>query len=741
MLNGTVEHNLKNAEKFIKKDDIENASKIYNDILTKFPKNLRAIHSLNKLKEINLEKKIDIINNFYSNGKLIEAEIEGDKLLIEGKNNIKLLRILGTIKAELGKLKEAENIFYELLKIEKLPYMTLANLGSINYLLKNFDKASSYFKKSLEIKPENQNALNGVGLLYMQKKNYREAIRYFENIIKVNSSAYNAYLNIGNCYKELSELETALENYNKALDIKSFPEVYNNIGSIFSEKKDSLTAIKYFTQALELNNQYFEAFNNRGIEFYKIKNYHDAINDFENSFAINSNFADAYINLANIYFEEKKFDEAKVNYVKGLKINPSFYESYNNLGVCYSELKKYEEAIDCFDKSINLKLDYAGAYNNKGYALFSLYQFEEALKCFDIASSLNNTDPDIPLNIGNLKLVQSNHSEAIKYYEKAIMLQPDFIEPLFNLSLVKLLHSDFKNGLPLYESRLSQKKRDKIFNFEIKNKWDGVSSLENKKVVVLSEQGLGDTIQFCRFIKKLPLKKSNVIFSVQDCLVDLISTLDNNIKVVGKGVDIGMCDWQIPLLSLPYMLNTTYSSIPSEEQYLHAKKHLIKKWKNKIGSKGFKVGIAWKGSNSDADRYRSFSVKEFEILSSLKDIRFISLQKNDGVEQLKDNLKINIEDYSHEIDTGDQAFTDTSAIIDNLDLVITCCTSIAHLSGALNCPTWIVLAKSHDWRWFVDNKNSVWYPSVTLFRQEQLGNWDAPFQSIKQKLIKDYKIK
>ena len=146
-------------------------------------------------------------------------------------------------------------------------------------------------------------------------------------------------------------------------------------------------------------------------------------------------------------------------------------------------------------------------------------------KCFDIASSLNNTDPDIPLNIGNLKLVQSNHSEAIKYYEKALILKPDFIEPLFNLSLVKLLHSDFKNGLRLYESRLSQKKRDKIFDFEIKNKWDGVSSLENKKVVVLSEQGLGDTIQFCRFIKKLPLKKSNVIFRVQDCLVDLISTL------------------------------------------------------------------------------------------------------------------------------------------------------------------------------------------------------------------------
>ena len=119
MLNGTVEHNLKNAEKLIKKDDIENASKIYNDILTKFPKNLRAIHSLNKLREIEIEKKINLIDYFYSNGKLIDAERESDKLLIEGKNNIKFLRILGTIKAELGKLKEAENIFYELLKIDQ----------------------------------------------------------------------------------------------------------------------------------------------------------------------------------------------------------------------------------------------------------------------------------------------------------------------------------------------------------------------------------------------------------------------------------------------------------------------------------------------------------------------------------------------------------------------------------------------------------------------------------------------
>ena len=126
-------------------------------------------------------------------------------------------------------------------------------------------------------------------------------------------------------------------------------------------------------------------------------------------------------------------------------------------------------------------------------------------------------------------------------------------------------------------------------------------------------------------------------------------------------------------------------------------------------------------------------------MSSIKNVRLISLQKNDGLEQLNQDLKIKVEDHSCEIDTGDQAFLDTAAIINNLDLVITCCTSIAHLSGSLNCPTWVLLAASHDWRWFIDNKDSVWYPSVSLFRQENLNDWKPPFLSIKQKLIEEFK--
>ena len=259
-------------------------------------------------------------------------------------------------------------------------------------------------------------------------------------------------------------------------------------------------------------------------------------------------------------------------------------------------------------------------------------------------------------------------------------------------------------------------------------------------IVILSEQGLGDTFQFSRFINLFDLKNTKIVFKVQDCLIEIISTMNKQIKVIGNSQKVDHFDYQIPLLSLPFAFNTTYLTIPCEKKYLKAKKELVKYWKDRIGSNGFKIGIAWQGSSSDADRFRSFQLKEFEILSSLKNVRLISLQKNNGSEELKSNTSFKVEDFNSEMDIGDQAFLDTAAIIENLDLVITCDTSIAHLSGALNCPTWIMLAATHDWRWFFDNQKSPWYPSVKLFRQTELQDWTHPFESMKRTLITDFKI-
>ena len=242
----------------------------------------------------------------------------------------------------------------------------------------------------------------------------------------------------------------------------------------------------------------------------------------------------------------------------------------------------------------------------------------------------------------------------------------------------------------------------------------------------------------CRFADFFDTKQAVVL--VQDCLKELISSMSKNITVVGnKEKDICEFDYQLPLLSLPYAFKLTYKTVPKYFQYLKAKENLIKYWDKKIDSNNFKIGIAWKGSDTAADRFRSFSPKEFEILSNLDNVTLISLQKNRS-NDLKSLKSIKILDFTDEIDEGSDAFLDTAAIIKNLDLVITCDTSIAHLSGALGCPTWIMLGKQHDWRWFLNNDHSIWYPSVKLFRQTMLEDWKHPFQEMKKLLIQQFNL-
>ena len=741
MLNNSLENSLRNAKKFIKIDEFENASEIYKSILIKYPKNKRVFDLLKSLKKNQFEVKLKKIDLHISKNNLLEAEKEGDELLLSHPNEIELLKIIGMIKGHLKKYDQAKNIFLTLIKIEVPSYMTFANLGNIFYLEKNYSEAAKHFKKSIELNPNFAVPYNGLALLFTVNEQYELALENFKISLKMDPRSKDTLSNLGNCYKEMNKYELALEYYYKALEIdKNFPEAYNNIGIIMSFENKSLEAIVNFTKAIELTPNYVDALYNRGVSFHNTEQISDAILDFEKVISIDPNYGNAYLSLGNAFFQLKNYEKAIHNYLIGVELIPTQYEALNNLGVCYTNLKQYDESIKYFDRSINSKLDYSLAYNNKGNALNILCRFEEAFDCLDLALNLNKKNPEISLNIGNLMTIQSKYVDATKFYENAIKLNPNYADAYFNLSLIKLLCCDFENGLRFFEWRLRPDRKDPIYNSYIEKTWDGKVSLKDKKIVVLSEQGLGDTIQFSRFVKLLSLKTKDIIFKVQDTLVDIISDFDKNIKVVGNSKNIKDFDYQIPLMSLPFAFNINYKTIPAEKKYLFAKDNLIDKWKAKIGSKGFKVGISWKGSNSDADRFRSFSVNEFEILSSIEGIRFISLQKNDGLQELDSNLKINIEDYSNEIDNGNQAFLDTAAIIENLDLVITCDTSIGHLSGALNCPTWIVLASSHDWRWFLNNENSAWYPSVTLFRQKTLGDWTFPFLSIKEKLLNNIKI-
>ena len=257
-----------------------------------------------------------------------------------------------------------------------------------------------------------------------------------------------------------------------------------------------------------------------------------------------------------------------------------------------------------------------------------------------------------------------------------------------------------------------------------------------KRVVVYEEQGLGDIIQFCRYLALLAEMGAAVTFLLRSRMHALIRSLGQAVRVSDTFPVDETFDYQCALLSLPLAFGTTVENIPARTPYLQADAERIRSWKQKLGDAGFKIGIAWQGSKTGKiDVGRSFALAEFAGVSRIPNIRLISLQKNEGVEQLRDLPEgMTVEDLGENFDSGTDAFVDTAAVMANLDLVISSDTSAAHLAGALGRPVWLALKHVPDWRWMLDRTDSPWYPTMRLFRQRTRGDWNGVFADIEMAL-------
>ena len=299
-----------------------------------------------------------------------------------------------------------------------------------------------------------------------------------------------------------------------------------------------------------------------------------------------------------------------------------------------------------------------------------------------------------------------------------------------------LIQGDFENGFSLYESRwLSYKASEAAGrrSFE-KPTWLGKESLEGKTILLYGEQGLGDFIQFCRYVKLVTGLGAKVILEVPKSLASLMENLEGVSRLVIKGQELPAFDYQCPLLSLPISLNTSISSIPGYIPYLAVHPNRVAEWSLRLGEKRKKrIGLVWSSmSNFKDDSKRSLML--FDLIKALPSERFeyICLQK-----ELKDCDKECFENYKNIRFFGDELidFSDTAALIENIDLVISTCTSIPHLSGALGKETWLLLSYVPDWRWLLGRDDSPWYPSIRLYRQEAAGKWDEPLKKVSADLI------
>ncbi len=470
---------------------------------------------------------------------------------------------------------------------------------------------------------------------------------------------------------------------------------------------------------------------NQGMALQNLKRFGEALASFDLLIALKPDFADAYINRGDTFRDLKRFEEALASYDRAIALQPDNAEAYINRGNALQDLKRFEEALTSYGRAIALKPDFAEIYNNCGNALRDLERIEEALTSYDRAIALKPDFADTYYNRGNVLRDLKRFDEALADYGRAIALKPDFAKAYWNKSILQILVGDYEEGWKLFEWRWKSLENIDIRNFP-QPLWLGEQPIANKTILIYQEQGLGDAIQFCRYASLLESLGAKVIIEVMAPLVSLVTTLKGNFTIIEKGQPLPHFDLQCPVMSLPLAFKTIVPTIPAKIPYLYTNPDKQREWHNRLGNKSrFRVGMVWSGSAIHGnDRNRSIPLRLFEPLFELP-IEIHSLQK-----EIRTDDRIAISKFHqirfHQDDLDD--FSDTAALIQEMDLVISVDTSVAHLAGALGKAVWILLPFMPDYRWMLERADSPWYPSATLFRQTEAGNWPGVIMEVAKEL-------
>ena len=450
--------------------------------------------------------------------------------------------------------------------------------------------------------------------------------------------------------------------------------------------------------------------------------------------------ANAWCYLGIALFDTQRLDESVAAYQRAVAIQPAFAIAWNNLGNSLRRLSRYKEAIAAYDTALRHNGTYVNAFMNRATALLWDGQLQAGFESVQRALALAPEDLEAKKVLATAKLWLGRLDESEREYIELVKLKPDDAELHKNLSMILLLRGEFERGWQEYTWR------QKGGEFGVPSlpgpQWNG-ASLNGRTILLLAEQGLGDTIQFIRYAKLLKKKYDcRVVAAVQKPLLRLLRDVAGVDEWGVRGEIVPQYDVWAPMLSLPALLgHHDVGDLPRATAYLEADEQLVQKWREKLAPLGgFKIGIAWQGNpGMETDRFRSIPLKEFEPLAKISGIKLISLQRGFGTEQLASlGGRIEIHTLGDDLDTTSGPFMDTAAVMKNLDLVITSDTAVAHLAGALGVPAWVGLTLVPDWRWFLNREDSPWYPSLRLFRQNQPGNWGAVFRKIAGTLLVDH---
>jgi len=635
-----------------------------------------------------------------------------------------------------GRLVEAAKLYEEVAGQDQANFAALHGLGAIAYQTGNLEKSVALIARAVQLNPNiaagdpyRSAALNQLG-------RHQEALALCNEAIRLKPDFAEAHYNRGNAFYGLGRLEDALASYAQATAIRpNFAEAWSNRGNALQGLKRCDEALASCDRAIALQPNYGQGWYNRGNALYDLGRLEEALSSYNRAVALKPAHAQAWYNRGKALADLRRREEALTSYDRAVAIHPAYAQAWCNRGNVLNDLERFEDALVSYDRALALKPDYAEAWSNRGTALQYLYRLDEALADHDKALALKPDYAEAHCNRGSVINTLNRPQEALASFDKAIALKPDFAQAHFNKAITELGLGNLDAGWREFEWRrkIVEMSGERVFP---KPLLTSAEHIQGKTVLVHFEHGFGDTLHFYRYLPLLHQAGATVLFHVQKKLRRLLTLQGGFIQFVGLDDPSLQYDYQIPMMSLPWVFKTTAETIPATVPYVQADEALVQTWRLRLGGQGFKIGICWMGSVSHmkgGDR-RCFPVTSFEPLAKLDGVRLISLQKSEEADELKSLPPgMRVESFD-DLDAGPDAFVDTAAIMKNLDLVITNDTSLAHLAGALGVPTWVALQQVADWRWLRDRDDSPWYPTLRLFRQKTDGDWGGAFAEIKAAL-------
>lgn len=498
-------------------------------------------------------------------------------------------------------------------------------------------------------------------------------------------------------------------------------DLYNGMATVLDCLGRYREAVAYYEKALLIRPDFAIARFNLANTLARMGDTQNALEQMQAVVKDRPDFAQAWRSLALFWCDKDNFNQAAVCFQAVLALEPDNLECRTALGNMFIELGQYPEAVHCFDLVLNTVPDDVGALNSKGIALQELDDLDGAEQCYRHALAITPSDCAAINNLGTVLRSKGLPEAAIDCFNKALEIEPDSGQLLFNRVLARLSLGEYAGGWSDYEARFAKQVPVVLHRTDLP-RWQG-EMLQGRTLLVQSEQGYGDTLQFVRYLPLLERYRGRIVFECQDTLIkSAVSSIPGSAQIIARGEAMPAIDLQIPLLSLPLVFATDLTTIPSAEGYLSPDEERVAHWSQVLdpASDAMRVGLVWGGRRNSLNANRSMLLSDLGPLLDVPDIRYYSLQLGPDAEQTKMYA-----DKLIDITGSIRDFGDTAAIISQLDLVITIDSAVAHLAGALGAPGWIMLKHAPDWRWLLSRDDSPWYSSLQLFRQKEPGNWDS----------------